>query len=149
MGGAEVSREYYCGFKSAQTVPFKELYIDQYVDHFNFVSYGESIFKERYLLQDQWWKPGVGPIFFYTGNEGSIEEFWDNTGFVFDIAPEFNALVVFAEHMPCKKRLRSSSQPGKLPAQQTQQHDKQQAGSEPRLLDINTHNQHDFDTLLE
>lgn len=85
-------------FTSAQTVPFKELYIDQYVDHFNFVSYGESIFKERYLLQDQWWKPGVGPIFFYTGNEGSIEEFWDNTGFVFDIAPEFNALVVFAEH---------------------------------------------------
>lgn len=38
-------------FTSAQTVPFKELYIDQYVDHFNFVSYGESIFKERYLLQ--------------------------------------------------------------------------------------------------
>uniref|UniRef100_K1PUR0 Dipeptidyl-peptidase 2 n=1 Tax=Magallana gigas TaxID=29159 RepID=K1PUR0_MAGGI len=86
-------------FTNAQTVPFKELYIDQYVDHFNFVSYGETIFKERYLLQDQWWKPGVGPIFFYTGNEGSIEEFWDNTGFVFDIAPEFNALVVFAEHM--------------------------------------------------
>lgn len=51
------------------------------------------------ILTDQWWKPGVGPIFFYTGNEGSIEEFWDNTGFVFDIAPEFNALVVFAEHV--------------------------------------------------
>lgn len=38
-------------FTNAQTVPFKELYIDQYVDHFNFVSYGETIFKERYLLQ--------------------------------------------------------------------------------------------------
>lgn len=32
------------------------------------------------------------------GNEGDIESFWDNTGFVFDIAPEFNALVIFAEH---------------------------------------------------
>lgn len=51
------------------------------------------------MILDQWWKPGVGPIFFYTGNEGPIEEFWDNTGFVFDIAPEFNALVVFAEHV--------------------------------------------------
>ena len=35
----------------AHSVPYKELYIDQYVDHFNFVSYGEFIFKERYLVQ--------------------------------------------------------------------------------------------------
>lgn len=25
--------------------------------------------------------------------------FWNNTGFVFDIAPMFNALIVFAEHV--------------------------------------------------
>ena len=35
----------------AHSVPYKELYIDQHVDHFNFVSFGESIFKERYLVQ--------------------------------------------------------------------------------------------------
>jgi hypothetical protein len=51
-----------------------------------------------YLL-DQWWNPGKGPIFFYTGNEGHITTFWDATGFVFDIAPQFGALVVFAEHV--------------------------------------------------
>ena len=28
---------------------------------------------------------------------GSIGEFYNNTGFMFDIAPEFNALIVFAE----------------------------------------------------
>ena len=40
-----------------------------------------------------------GPIFFYAGNEGDIEAFWNNTGFMFDIAPMFQAMVVFAEHV--------------------------------------------------
>jgi len=44
------------------------------------------------------WRPGKGPIFFYTGNEGPITAFWDATGFVFDIAPQFEALIVFVEH---------------------------------------------------
>ena len=39
-----------------------------------------------------------GPIFFYTGNEGPIELFADNTGFMWDQAPVFNAMLVFAEH---------------------------------------------------
>lgn len=39
-----------------------------------------------------------GPLFFYTGNEGAIETFAENTGIIFDLAPQFNALVVFCEH---------------------------------------------------
>lgn len=38
-------------------------------------------------------------MFFYAGNEGDIEAFWNNTGFMFDIAPVFQALVVFPEHV--------------------------------------------------
>lgn len=49
-------------------------------------------------LSDTYFKDG-GPLFFYTGNEGPIEEFMDNAGFVFTLAQEFNALVVFAEHV--------------------------------------------------
>jgi lysosomal Pro-X carboxypeptidase len=33
----------------------------------------------------------------YTGNEGDIEWFATNTGFMFDIAPSFGALLVFIE----------------------------------------------------
>jgi len=51
------------------------------------------------MVLDAWWSPGDGPIFFYTGNEGDIVSFWNNTGFMFDIAPQFKALVVFAEHV--------------------------------------------------
>lgn len=44
------------------------------------------------------WEKGKGPIFFYTGNEGNIETFAQNTGLMWDLAPKFHAMVVFAEH---------------------------------------------------
>lgn len=37
-------------------------------------------------------------MFFYTGNEGTIESFAENTGFLWETAKEFEALIVFAEH---------------------------------------------------
>ena len=38
-------------------------------------------------------------MFFYTGNEGPIESFYANTGFLFTLAQHFKAMVVFAEHV--------------------------------------------------
>ena len=67
------------------------------VDHFNFVN--DQFFKQRYLINDTYWdKTRGGPIFFYTGNEGDIEAFAQNSGFMWDSAPLFNALLIFAEH---------------------------------------------------
>ena len=77
--------------------PFKTAYIEQQLDHFNFRD--DRTFQQRYLLNDDFFDPQNGPVFFYAGNEGDIESFWNNTGFMFDIAPIFQALVVFPEHV--------------------------------------------------
>lgn len=48
------------------------------MDHFSFAK--NETFQLRYLVNDTWWdrrKPG--PIFFYTGNEGDIAHFAQNT----------------------------------------------------------------------
>lgn len=70
-------------------------FIDLPIDHFDVIQ--NKTFKLRYLVNKYFHAKG-GPIFFYTGNEGDVNMFARNTGFLFDIAPVFNAMVVFAEH---------------------------------------------------
>ncbi|KAF5294855.1 hypothetical protein FQA39_LY00339 [Lamprigera yunnana] len=74
---------------------YAEKYLEVPVDHFSFANY--HTFKLRYLVNDSYWN-NDGPIFFYTGNEGDIEAFAQNTGFMWEIAPSYRALIVFAEH---------------------------------------------------
>ena len=66
------------------------------LDHFNFANTGT--FPLRYLVNDDHFGGPGAPIFLYTGNEGDIEWFARNTGFMWEIAPEFQASVVFVEH---------------------------------------------------
>ncbi|BET02524.1 Lysosomal Pro-X [Nesidiocoris tenuis] len=68
------------------------------LDHFSFTS--NATFPLRYLINDTYWNPSstVAPIFFYTGNEGDITMFAENSGLVWEFAPHFEALIVFAEH---------------------------------------------------
>ena len=41
----------------------------------------------RYLVNDDYWTPNKKqPVFFYTGNEGSIDSFASNTGFMNEFA---------------------------------------------------------------
>ncbi|XP_059820488.1 lysosomal Pro-X carboxypeptidase [Hypanus sabinus] len=75
---------------------YKTRYFVQKIDHFGFVE--DSTFKQRYLIADADWNRDGGPILFYTGNEGDITWFCNNTGFMWDISKELGAMLVFAEH---------------------------------------------------
>jgi len=75
---------------------YKTYWYPQTLDHFNFIS-SDRQFAQRYLINDDHYTAG-GPVFFYTGNEGDIAWFCNNTGFMWDIAEEFNAMLIFAEH---------------------------------------------------
>ncbi|XP_056613248.1 lysosomal Pro-X carboxypeptidase isoform X1 [Triplophysa dalaica] len=75
---------------------YTTFYFDQQIDHLGFLENGT--FKQRYLLNDQHWHKEGGPILFYTGNEGDIAWFCNNTGFMWDVAEELGAMLVFAEH---------------------------------------------------
>ncbi|KAJ0616548.1 putative lysosomal Pro-Xaa carboxypeptidase [Helianthus annuus] len=79
---------------------YKTKYFTQILDHFNYNPQSYQTFQQRYLVNDTFWGgPKINaPIFVYTGNEGNIEWFAQNTGFMYDIAPEFKALLVFIEH---------------------------------------------------
>lgn len=85
-------------FRSRPAVAMKYSihYIQQKVDHFGF--HTDKTFKQRYLIADKHWKEDGGSILFYTGNEGDIIWFCNNTGFMWDVAEELKAMLVFAEH---------------------------------------------------
>ncbi|EDW77547.1 uncharacterized protein Dwil_GK24560 [Drosophila willistoni] len=68
------------------------------LDHFSFLK--NASFNIRYLYNNSFADKGNkrSPIFFYTGNEGDIEWFAQNTGFLWELAEKQGAVVVFAEH---------------------------------------------------
>ncbi|KFO30489.1 lysosomal Pro-X carboxypeptidase isoform X1 [Fukomys damarensis] len=82
--------------RPAVVLNYSVLYFQQKVDHFGFNN--PKTFKQRYLISDKHWQRDGGSILFYTGNEGDIVWFCNNTGFMWDVAEELKAMLVFAEH---------------------------------------------------
>ena len=90
----KTSHEGYDETKASRVYDVK--WFNQSLDHFSFTT--NKRFQQKYLVNDSYWDKAGGPIFFYTGNEGKIEAFTENTGLMWNIASEFGAMLVFAEH---------------------------------------------------
>lgn len=76
-----------------------EYYIKMPIDHFTNGGAGSPTFNMRYFVDASYWDPQTGPILFYAGNEGRLENFYDNSGFMTkNLSAEFKGLIVFGEH---------------------------------------------------
>lgn len=75
-------------------------YFQQTLDHFSYRPEGYQKFPQKYLINiDNWGGGHYGsPIFVYFGNEGPIEWFAVNSGFIWELASLFHGLLVFPEH---------------------------------------------------
>lgn len=95
--GRDASKLGHDGRLNEQGYEWEVLWYEQTLDHF---SARTATFQQKFLIAQQWWKgPKSGaPIFLYCGNEGNIEWFAENSGFIWEIAPVFGALLVFPEH---------------------------------------------------
>ncbi|KAI4967260.1 hypothetical protein ZWY2020_029104 [Hordeum vulgare] len=79
-------------------VRYETRYYTQRLDHFNAAPVSYGTFPQRYLVNGTYWGGKTAPVFVYAGNEGSIELFTNNTGFMWELAPRFRAMLVFIEH---------------------------------------------------
>eukprot|EP00879_Flechtneria_rotunda_P011348 GHRR01011853.1.p1 GENE.GHRR01011853.1~~GHRR01011853.1.p1 ORF type:complete len:158 (+),score=7.57 GHRR01011853.1:52-525(+) len=74
------------------------------LDHFTWVKPTNTTgyFRQRVFICDENWGPApngaLGPIFLYLGNEADVTLYLNHTGLMWENAPEFGALLVFAEH---------------------------------------------------
>jgi len=78
----------------------KEEWFDQRVDHFSskLPPGGSYTWRQRFFTNDRYHNPDSGCVFFYTGNEGDVTLYANNTGLMWENAKQFGALLVFAEH---------------------------------------------------
>ena len=77
----------------------KQYFIQMPIDHFSNGGQSGPTFNMRYFVDAQFWDPQTGPILFYAGNEGKLENFYDNSGFMTkNLSRELKGLIVFGEH---------------------------------------------------
>lgn len=101
----ELRRQILTKQRSSLKEQCQETYFDeQIIDHFSFSrpTPDRQYWSQRFFLCDAHWAgPRVSaPMFFYCGNEAAVDTFVTHTGLMWENAPEFGALLVFAEVTP-------------------------------------------------
>ncbi|KAL8138595.1 hypothetical protein V2J09_004596 [Rumex salicifolius] len=78
----------------------KQHLYNQTMDHFNYRPESYQTFRQKYVIVDDHWggAKNSSPIFIYLGAEEPIDSDLTNVGLLNEIAPHFNALIVFIEH---------------------------------------------------
>lgn len=77
-------------------ITYETRWFEQLIDHFSWANQGT--YQQRYLINKDHWCGKNCPILFYCGNEGDIEVFTNNTGWMWEKAEDLRAMLVFAEH---------------------------------------------------
>lgn len=77
-------------------ISYETKWFTQLVDHFTWTN--QDTFQQRYLVNKDHWCGKNCPILFYCGNEGDIEMFTNNTGWMWENAEQLHAMLIFAEH---------------------------------------------------
>lgn len=77
-------------------INYETKWFTQLVDHFSWAN--QDTWLQRYLVNSDHWCGANCPILFYCGNEGDIEMFTNNTGWMWENADKLHAMLVFAEH---------------------------------------------------
>lgn len=84
-------------FRALLSNDWEEHFFTQNVDHFSFTNTSYSSYQQKYLTLSKFWRDHDAPIFVYCGNEGPIEWFVENAGFLEELAEDFGALLVAPE----------------------------------------------------
>lgn len=77
-------------------ISYETKWFSQPVDHFTWAN--QDTWTQRYLVNKDHCERAHCPMLFYAGNEGDIEVFTNNTGFMWENARDLQAMLVFAEH---------------------------------------------------
>eukprot|EP00037_Helgoeca_nana_P010846 m.96299 g.96299 ORF g.96299 m.96299 type:complete len:540 (-) comp20459_c1_seq3:129-1748(-) len=101
VGEEERGRSARGGLRSAlQEFPPTVVWKNTTLDWFRYTPDAGSptVFRQRLLIFDGFWNRSTGPILMFFGGEGRCEDFYDNSGALFELAPKLGALVIFLEH---------------------------------------------------